>query len=116
MNLNLMNSGLDSMIHTAKHLYCRLERDGHLTLYSPELSNIVRTIANVGSSKCFMIIEGIAEHFVINLDGAYKLKEELINSQESRAEKNDHKKAMSDVAIKQLDVIIDYMEANNEYN
>lgn len=112
MSFSLMTKDLNSMIYVANQLYKKLEEEGYLTMYNSELSDIVKRISSVSNTKYFVIVEGIAEHIVSSLDGAYKLRNNITESKTSKIT-DEYKIAIKDIAIKQLNVIIEYMEGKD---
>lgn len=106
---------LDKMTTSAKNLHERLKVENYLTICNDELSSILRELTNVSEAKCFIIKEGFADHFILNINGARTLRSKLIKEQDYEHVHGPYRKPMNRIAIMQLDALISYMEEANEY-
>lgn len=101
-----------NMIFVAKELIKDLNHKGYLSISSNNLAEIIAAECNVHEAKCFIIHEGFTTHFILNIDGARQLMKNLLHEQTLEHLHSEYRKPMNRIALKQLDVIIEYLEGS----
>lgn len=99
-----------NMLFVAQHLIDRLNTEGYLSISNDTLANILKSECGVHKAECFVITEGLSTHFILNIEGATKLKDILIKQQDNEYLHNPCRKPMNRIAVKQLDVVIQHLE------
>lgn len=99
-----------SMIFVAENLIKNLKNEGYLSISNSTLASIISTECKVHEAKCFLITEGFTTHFILNIDGARKLKHNLLHEQTLEHLHSPCRKPMNRIAVKQLDALMEYFE------
>lgn len=99
-----------SMIFVAEKLITNLNNEGYLSTSNSILASMIATECKVHEAKCFIIHEGFTTHFILNIDGAKQLIKNLLHDQPLEHLHSEYRKPMNRIAVKQLDVLIEYLE------
>lgn len=96
-------------------LISRIDKDGYVSIYNWGLTIDIIEKLHIVDANVFLVVEGIAEHIIINKAGAEAVKKNLIKEQAYIIREKKHNRIlMNNVALKQVEVLIAMFNAHEK--